>query len=434
MDGPDHFNYAPANYLLQPTERWYTFAQGHYDITDNITFNFTTTYQKRASQAILAPSPWFLGFFFGGSSTQQNGQFIGVGKNAPGNPFGVDLVPYYPSSAGFSTWCQKYGSSTCSSQFDVLGLLGRRPVETGNRVFQNQVATFYFNGGFTGYWQMFGNQWQWNTGYIYSQRLNTAVTTGFTNTSRLQDALSNNCGTASDPSCVPLNIFGGAQSATGDISPAAVNYITFTAHRVNSIVMRDYNANIGGNFWNSWYAGPWGVAAGYEYEELNGYNQPDALTSLGNTTGSVIQPTAGRENTNAEFVELSVPFANNVFLAKQLGIDVAERWSQFKWSGIGTSFNPNTGAIRNENGQRRRPRRDAARHVQVAARGQPAVPRKLVAGLPDSEHLGTLPGGEPELPERHRSVLDQRCRWRTELPGEQSGAAAYHPDRIHRRR
>ncbi len=343
----DYYNYAPANYLLQPQEHWYTYTQGHYDLTDNVTFNFTGAYQKRDSQAILAPSPWFLGFLFGGSSTQQNGMFIGMASNNPGNPFGVDLVPYFPSSAGFSSWCQKYGSPTCSSQYDILGLYGRRPFETGNRVFTQNVATYYFNGGFNGYFQVGNNEWNWNANYIFSKRMNTAITTGLTNTARLQEAMSYNCGGASDPNCVPLNVMGGAfaNGGTGSMTTNMVNYITFTAHRVNSITMRDYNAGINGNFFNSWYAGPWGFATGYEYEALDGYNQPDALTSLGNTTGSVIQPTGGRQNTNAQYVELSVPLAHDVFLAKDIGIDVAQRWSQFHWSGIGSSFNTQTGAI-----------------------------------------------------------------------------------------
>ena len=343
----DHYNYAPANYLVQPSERWYTFTQGHYDLTDNVTFDFTASYQKRDSQAVLAPSPWFLGPLFGASATKQNGMFIGIAKNDPGNPFGVDLVPYSKSSAGFQAWCQKYGSPTCSSQYDQLLLYGRRPVETGNRVFSQNVATYYFNGGFNGYFQLAGNQWTWNANYIFSKKMNTAITSGFTNTARLQDALSYNCGSSVDPTCVPLNVMGGAlaNNGRGSMSPAAVNYITFTAHRVNSITMRDYNASIGGNFFNSWYAGPWGAAAGYEYEAVDGFNEPDALTSLGNTTGSVIEPTQGRVNTNAQYVEMSIPFAHDMPFAKDLGIDVAERWSQFHWNGIGSTFNPQTATI-----------------------------------------------------------------------------------------
>ncbi|MGH8127653.1 MAG: TonB-dependent receptor plug domain-containing protein, partial [Gammaproteobacteria bacterium] len=52
------FNYAPQNYLYTPQESWYTYTQGHYDLTDNITFNFTADYDRRNSSQLLAPNPW----------------------------------------------------------------------------------------------------------------------------------------------------------------------------------------------------------------------------------------------------------------------------------------------------------------------------------------------------------------------------------------
>lgn len=332
----DRYNFAPANYLRTPQERWDIFSQGHYDLTDNVTFTFTTTYQRRNSSQVLAPNPWFFGLF---SGKEANGLKIGMAKNAPGNPFGADLVPYRPTSSGFATWCNRFGSPTCSSNYDVLLLYGRRPVEVGNRDFSENNQTFYFNGGFNGYWQMLNNQWTWNANYIYSQVLDTRVKQGWANTARLQQALSYNC--ANEPGCVPLNLFGGA----GTITPAMGNYVMFTAHRVIKEVLRDYNATVAGQLMNGWYAGPWGVAAGYEYEAYDGFDQPDALVSEGNTIGNVTQPTNGRENTNAEFVELHLPLAKHMAFAKELGIDVAERWSQFHWNGIGNVLNATTQTV-----------------------------------------------------------------------------------------
>ncbi len=333
----DRYNYAPANYLRTPQERWYIFSQGHYDLTDNVTFNFMTTYQRRNSSQVLAPNPWFFGPY-GGET--QNGQQIGMAKNALGNPFGVDLVPYYPSSTtAFQNWCTKYGSPTCTSQYDIMLLYGRRPIEVGNRDFSQNNQTFYFNGGFTGYFDVDGNEWNWNANYIYGQVLETQITQGLANTARIQSAVSYGC--ASDPTCVPLNLFGGA----GTITPAMANYIMFTAHDVTKEVLRDYNAGLNGSFFNNWYAGAWGFAAGYEYEAYDGFNSPDPLVSSGNTVGNVTQPTTGRENTNAQYVELNVPFANNAPLAKSLGIDVAERWSQFHYNGIGNIFDAATQSV-----------------------------------------------------------------------------------------
>ncbi len=333
----DRYNYAPANYFKTPQERWYTYTQGHYDLTSNITFDFTTMYQRRNSAQILAPNPWFFGLFGG---TQANGINIGISAANPYNPFGTDLVPYYSSSPGWASWCKTYGSNngSCTANAASLTLLGRRPLEAGNRVFSQNQNTLYINSGFTGYFQLFGNQWTWDTHYGYSQVLNTTITQGLANTLNIQEALGPNC--SNIPGCVPLNLFGGDINGQGTITPAMLKWVMFTAHAVTKQVMRNYTGNLAGNFFNGWYAGPWGLAAGYEYLEFDGFNQPDALVSEGNTVGNVTQPTAGRQNSNAQYVELSVPLAQDLPFAKSVSLDIANRWSQFKWDGSTGPFQP----------------------------------------------------------------------------------------------
>lgn len=327
----DKYNFSPANYLLTPSERWYVFSQGHYDLSDNVTFHFTTTYRRRNSVELLAADP----IFFGAARKETaNGLKIGVAKDAPGNPFGVDLVPYSSAASNFPVWCQKFGSSTCSTQHDLLVFAGRRPLEVGNRVYSRNVQTFYFNGGFEGDFALGNNLWNWDVNYVYSQSFDTNIQTGRVDTAKLQKALSESC--ASLPGCVPINLFGGI----GSISPAAAKYVAFTGHDVTDAILRDYNGGIYGNFFNHWYAGAWGLAAGYEYEGLSGFYQPDAVKAQGNVTGGgAAQPTSGAENTNAEYAELKIPFAKNLFLAQDLNVDLAERYSQFHWHGVGNLFN-----------------------------------------------------------------------------------------------
>jgi len=329
----NNYNYAPANYLRTPSERWDIFSQGHYDLTDNVTFHFTTTYQRRNSVQALAPEVWFMGAYANGAQGA-NGLPLGVSGTNMYNPFGVDLVPAYSSTPNYQAWCSRFGTGgggTCSAGADTLLLLGMQPTVAGNRIYSRNNATFYFNGGFNGSWEMFNNEWQWNTDYIFGQTLRTAITTGLANTARMQNALGPNSSCQSLPGCVPLDVFGGS----GQINNDMLNYIQFTAHNVTQNVIRDYNANIAGSFWNDWYAGPWGAAVGYEYEAVDGFFSPDPLISEGNTVGNVVQPTSGRENTNAQYVELTIPFASNMPFAKELGLDLANRWSQFKWDGIG---------------------------------------------------------------------------------------------------
>jgi iron complex outermembrane receptor protein len=311
--GTDIYNFAPLNYFVTPSERTSFYAQGHYDMADNLTFSTEVVFNKRNSQQALAPSPLFLG------ATKQstaNGQGIGVGASNPYNPFGLDLV------GNFS----QFNPATN----DLLFFLGRRPLEAGQRLFNENVETMQFAGGFKGYFSLGGNEWDWDLAYVYGNNYTSASTNGLFNTGRLAIALDSpgfaSC--ASQAGCVPFNIFGGA----GSITPAMLNYVLYEDHSIIGVDQRDYTGNINGSLADL-PAGPLGVALGYEYLEQNGYSHPDATTSSGNTSGSVAQPTDGREKTAAEYIEFDIPLVADAPGFKMLDLDVANRWSQFRWFG-----------------------------------------------------------------------------------------------------
>ena len=327
----DHFNFAPLNYLVTPNERTSLFVQGHYDLADNLTFSTMGIYNNRVSQQVLAPSPLFLGR---SGTSQSNGQPIVVSGQNPYNPFGVDLT-------GGSTGT----AATCAAQdnCDVLQFVGRRPLELGNRVFRENVQSFAFRGGFSGYFNLLGSEWDWDAGYNYGNNYESDVTSGLVNTERLQNALGepgqlpctiNGVPLPATQGCVPFNLFGGYNLATGQgsITPAMANYVLFEDHAVIEETMRDYTANITGNLFNL-PAGPVGVALGAESLEHDGFQHPEALTQEGNTSGSVLQSANGKESTKAEYVEFNFPLVADAPFMKSVSLDIANRWSQFKWEG-----------------------------------------------------------------------------------------------------
>ena len=328
----DAYNYAPLNYLLAPNERTSFFAQGHYDLADNLTFTSELMFNNRTSQQSLAPAPLFLGL--DNQGTTNNGIGIGVAKDNPYNPFGVDLVPYFPSDPNFAAWCAAYGSPTCATTGTTAYRLRRRPLEAGNRYFNQNVDTYHWAGGFKGYFNMMGGEWDWDVNAAFGKNYQNTSTNGQFNTSRLQEAMSEACGTATDPTCVPLDLFGGVGTAGSTITPAMVAYTTFEEHNIIVSNSRDYTANIGGDLFDL-PAGPVGLALGYEYLEQDGYFHPDALRSLGNTTDNVAQPTNGRVATNAQYFEFNIPLVTDAPFMKDVSLDIADRFSQFKWGGIG---------------------------------------------------------------------------------------------------
>ncbi len=345
----DHFNFAPLNYLVTPNERTSLFVQGHYDLADNVTFSTMAIYNNRVSQQVLAPSPLFIGA--GGYA--QNGSTISISALNPYNPYGKGLVGVSAPYSASAPACFTAGSC------DELSFSGRRPLEMGNRVFRQNVDSFAFRGGFTGYFNMLGSEWDWDLGYNYGKNYESDVTSGLVNTERLQTAL----GAATvDPTtgavintapctvggvavagCVPFNWFGGYNLATGQgsITPAMANYVLYEDHAVIEETMRDYTANITGNLFNL-PAGPVGMAIGAESLEHDGLAHPEAVTQEGNTSGNVTQSTNGKESTKAEYVEFNIPLVADVPFMKNVSLDIANRWSQFKWAG-GNPGNASTG-------------------------------------------------------------------------------------------
>src|SRR5262249_33236091 len=59
FSGGDRYNFAPLNYFVTPNERTSFYAEGHYDLADNLTFTASTLFNKRNSQQSLASSPLF---------------------------------------------------------------------------------------------------------------------------------------------------------------------------------------------------------------------------------------------------------------------------------------------------------------------------------------------------------------------------------------
>src|SRR5690242_18253045 len=308
----DRYNFAPLNYFVTPNERTSFYTQGHYDLADNLTFNTELVFNKRNSNQSLAPSPIFIGL---GQSTA-NGTGIGVGKTNPFNPFGVDLVSNLSQFNPASNY--------------LLFLIGRRPLEGGLRIFNENMETFQFTTGFKGYFNLGGNEWDWDVNDTFADDYQTNITTGLFNTQRLAQALDapgfGQC--ANTAGCVPFNIFGGV----GSITPAMLQYTQFEEHDVSDVQMRNYTGNINGSLVDL-PAGPLSLAGGYEYLEMNGFFHPDATVSSGNTTGNVTQPTDGREKTTAEYLELDIPLVADAPLAKMLDLDLANRWSRFEWKG-----------------------------------------------------------------------------------------------------
>lgn len=311
----DIYNFAPENYLLTPQERRSVFASGSLDITDDITFKSTISYNERESEQLLAAMPVTLGTAPG---TGPLGQSVFISRDSIYNPFGQDV-----------------------------SRINRRVTETGGRSFNQDVRTLAITAGFEGSFEVGERYLDWEAGAFRGENQANNTTFGLFAIPALRDALGASfidaqgvarCGTAAAPiaGCVPLNLLGGVGGVTQDM----LDFVTFTAHDEYNFESSYYYANIGGDLFDL-PAGPLGFSFGVEHREEEGYDSPDALINSGNTTGNARTATEGGFDVDEAYLELAIPVLADLPFAKLLDFSVATRYSDY--SNFGDTLNSKFG-------------------------------------------------------------------------------------------
>jgi iron complex outermembrane receptor protein len=313
--GKDAYNFAPDNYLVTPQERRSIFGNASVDITDDISFKTTVTYNQRESEQLLAAMPVTLGTT---PNIPDLARQVFISKDSIYNPFGSDV-----------------------------SRINRRINETGGRKFNQDVRTFAMDAAFDGVLHVGQKTFDWEAGYLYGENKANNTTQGLFNLIALGQALGPSfrdasgvarCGTAAQPlpGCVPLNFLGGA----GSITPEMLAFSSFTAHDEYKYTLKNYYANIGGELFEL-PGGPLGFSFGVEHREESGYDSPDALINSGNTTGNSRRATSGSYDLNEAYLELAVPVLADVTFAKLLDFSVATRYSDY--SNFGDTLNSKFG-------------------------------------------------------------------------------------------
>ncbi len=306
----DRFNYAPYNYVLTPEERYSGYVAGHTDLADNLTFSADMVYSHRNSTQQAGPTP----LFFASTSIVTD-----VPANQKYNPFGFDLNTNVPIGPGW------------------LGLLGRRMVEDGPRIYTESEDTFRFSGGFNGYFDVGNSEWDWDAGYIFSRDTELDTNYGSFNVQQLRTAMGDPATCAATTACVPINFFGGQ---TTPITPAQLAYSAYTQQNQFENNQRIYNADISNSTLANLPAGPLGFAAGYQYLEHDGFFIPDSVAQNGYDSFNpkvAVPPTSGRVSENAIYAEFDIPLLANLPAVKLLDLDVASRYTRYNTFGSNTT-------------------------------------------------------------------------------------------------
>jgi iron complex outermembrane receptor protein len=317
----DRFNFQPFNFILTPNERYSVYAQGETHLTDTTSFYLKGLFNNRRSTNQAAPEPLFIGTEAGNGV----GNLLDVtsisGLN-PYNPFGFDLSQGY--------------------------VVFRRPIEGGPRVFEQDVDTFYFGGGFRGDFELASRDFAWDVNAAWSRNAASQITHGSYNALKVGNALGPGgrdatgklvCGTPNGsgivttpiPNCVPLNIFG-----ANTITPEMLNYIKPILHDTSEQELRDFTANLTGTIVQL-PAGGLDFAVGYEHRKQSGEYQPDAIYTAGESAGVPSLPTSGEYDVDEYYGELRIPILRGVPFADLLQVSAAARTSDYSLFGTDTT-------------------------------------------------------------------------------------------------
>jgi len=302
-DFPDFTNPSREMWLQTQMERRSVFANGNFDLTDNIRATASALYTKRNTLQQIAGYPY-----------QSEVYETPLSADSIYNPLGEE--------AHFI----------------------RRTSEVPRQT-ESQLETFRFSAGLEGSFEFADRYWDWDVGYVYNQNHGVKTGTGNLFIPNVQNAVGASfidadgiarCGTATNviAGCTPWNpLLPYGSTGEGSLSdPALQAYLFLPSHDTSTTTTKVYSANLSGSV-VTLPAGDLAFAAGYEHREESAEYSPDALLQSGLSTDLAGGPTKGGYKLDEVYLELNVPILADMPFARELSLDMAGRYSDYNTFG-----------------------------------------------------------------------------------------------------
>jgi iron complex outermembrane receptor protein len=321
--------YGDWNTLQGSLDRTQLSANGHYDITNNVTFVLQGSFTDRRSEQLLRPEP-LLGTQI--ATTSDGGATIFPGFLVP-----MDVHWGYPGGA-------VNPGTACPSNPGVHCVVGELvPLQFGPRDYKQTSDTYRIRAGLEGH--LWGD-YKWEIGYV-QQRNNTELQVANSgNFLHLAEMLGElpcvdvpgGCTTGvagwggmSVPS-TPVNFFAGPVNMSQD----QLNYLRYTSQNTQQSVENFAYADISGPLFDL-PAGKIEGSLGAERRWEHDTNQPDALVQDGYGANRT-NPTSGGYGVYSVYGELAIPVFKNEPFAQSLEIHPSARYDHFSNFGDATTW------------------------------------------------------------------------------------------------
>jgi iron complex outermembrane recepter protein len=333
--GATGFNRQEFRTIAIPTSR-YTFAgKGEFELIENHRAYLEGTYVTTKTDARLEPFPL-------DSADGTSGLYPASGNGpAEFNVNGRILAnPLIPADL-LAQFTDTDGDGLRDYSFT------RRLSEVGNRGSSAQTDTFRIASGAKG--TLFN--WDYDVYGIYGSNRRSQTASGQYNVNSFRQAMEAvpdvddvdgdgdraeaicRDAEARAQGCVPANVFG-----FNTLTPGAVAWITAPATLRTEVTQRVIGASASGEPVMLW-AGPLGVAAGFEYRRESSLSEPDALYQRGLNGSNAIPITEGSFSVEEFFLEGKLPLLKDAPFAQSLGVSGAVRSSDYDTIGSTVSWN-----------------------------------------------------------------------------------------------
>ena len=310
----DRFNYNGNryNFLQTPNRRLNFHAQVRHELSAALRFIGAATHARRRSTTKGAPEPLCLGSGCGNRFLNE----VVIAADQPYNPFGADL----------------------SVANGNLVFMGRRPLESGPRLFRQKVETWFFSARLEGEFSLAGNRFLWDLNASRGRNKGAQRKQGAHNGAKLAIALGDPAICAATPGCVPFNFFGGqGPDGRGSITQEMLDFVGFVQRDYSQQKLSDYAGNATADLLRL-PAGPLAFAAGFEHRIQDGWYRPDPVAERGETAGIPAGATRGDLKVTEFYAELQAPLLAGRPGAQRLELNLAGRRSDYSSIGAVRSY------------------------------------------------------------------------------------------------
>ena len=303
----DRFNYAPYNLVVTPSTRTGVFARLEHQLSERTHVYARALHNRRRSVNEAAPEPvWAGSLAESGSLLDQ----IVIDAENPYNPFGFDI--------GANAWAT------------------RRPLESGARVFEQDVRTRYLAAGVYSVAELWQRAFYWDANVVWSRNVARQTKHGAHNARKMLLALGPPDACAAAPGCVALNLLGGQADGDGTITAEMLRWFGFTQRDYSDQTLRDFTFNVTGDL-RELPAGPLAFAGGFQWRAQRGRFDPDPVVAAGDTAGLQAEPTAGAIDVTEWYGEVDVPLLAGATAAESLDFTAALRGFRYDTFGSDTT-------------------------------------------------------------------------------------------------